>query len=122
MENINNPGISETFKPKGYKGNYDLNKFEFPHVTNKDGSVSNILTQYSSIQDDKGNTKYVLYPTMHKGKRISDPSAKSKDKNFGVYDSVEELQKADAIIHGYFEEQKSIEDDIMHWLHQLLSF
>ena len=119
MANINDPAISETFKPKGYKGNYNLNRFEFPNVTNKDGSHSNILTRYASIKDDKGNTKYILYPTMHKGGMLADPEAAAKEKHFGIYDSIEELQEADTIIHNYFEEQKSIEDDIMHWLHQI---
>jgi len=106
-----------------YKGNYNLSLDEFPMVENEEGSRSNIVTSYSSFEDKDGKTKYVLYPTMHKGSRIDNPQEASKSMHFGEYDSLEGLQEADNRIHKFFEEEYTIRESLdrlmKNWLKEI---
>ena len=86
-----------------YKGTYQLTLDNFPGIKNQDGTWSNILTTYYEIEMD-GKTKYILVPSLFKGKTIDDPYKHSKTtgKHFGIYDSIKKLNEADDFIHNKF--------------------
>ena len=114
-----------------YRGTLDLNFDIFPEVSSpqwmidkglaEEGDVSNIITGYYEVDD-----KYILMPGMMRG--VSLTSDKIHDlikegKHFGIYDTEEDLDKADVLIHEWFKQLKSkekvnmkVEDKIMDLL------
>jgi len=100
-----------------YRGTLDLNFDIFPEVSSpqwmidkglaEEGDVSNIITGYYEVDD-----KYILMPGMMRG--VSLTSDKIRDlikegKHFGIYDTEEDLDKADVLIHEWFKQLKSKE-------------
>ena len=86
-----------------YAGTHDLTLDEFPEVQDffEIGKTSNILTEHFTVGKDKG-PPYMLVPGMYKGGHI-DPD---DERHFGVYDTKDALDEADAIIHEWFDELK----------------
>ena len=95
---------------KWYTGTHSLTLDEFPMVDMGKGVESNIITEYMTVERD-GKEFFLLYPTMYQGKEIINPREYvfNTEKHFGMYDSKEELDKADKRIHEYFDTQRKKE-------------
>ena len=104
-----NMGLEE-FMKKYYRGSYNLTLDEFPMMYEaiNPGQYSNIYTMYSTYGDPENPSSYVLYPTMHQGKQLSESEIDaniSEGRHFGVYTDVDEMLTVDQAIHAVFEEQ-----------------
>ena len=104
-----NMGLQE-FMEKYYKGSYQLNLDEFPMMYEaiSPGQYSNIATMYSTYGDPANPSAYVLYPTMHKGKQLTEAEINKnidEGRHFGIYENVDEMLTVDEAIHATFEEQ-----------------
>ena len=88
-----------------YTGDYELSLEEFPMVQDffEEGKESNILTEYFGVSENPEN-KYpaILGPKMHRG----DYRKEGDMRHFGIYETKEELDRADKIIHEWFDELK----------------
>tara|TARA_R100000152_G_C6774793_1_gene202785 strand:- start:1988 stop:2371 length:384 start_codon:yes stop_codon:yes gene_type:complete len=86
-----------------YTGDYELTLEEFPMVQDffEEGRESNILTEHFSVgANPEDMYPAILVPRMHKG----DYREEGDMRHFGIYESQEELNKADRIIHEWFNE------------------
>jgi len=94
------------FDVKGYKGNIDLQNR--PKINNPDGSYS---TEKSFSFRDERSGKEVLIPSIVDGKELSKEDAikyyYKTGKNLGVFDSIDEANKAAQKIHNRFDTQQS---------------
>ena len=92
--------LNESGEDFKYTGDYELSLEEFPMVENfaKEGQTSNIITQHFSVGKDP-NDKYpaVLVPSMYKGDW-------RPEKDMRHYETKGELERADKIIHEWFNE------------------
>ena len=114
-----------------YRGTLDLNFDMFPEAPSpqwmidkglaEEGDVSNIITGYYGVDD-----KYILMPGMMRGVSLTSNKIRElikEGKHFGIYDTEEDLDKADVLIHEWFKQLKSkekvnmkVEDKIMDLL------
>jgi len=94
--------IKDNHPNYNYTGTYDLNLHEFPMIQDfiKEGDVSNIFTSYYSGEGGENSPPFELFPTMYKGK-WRDPEDR---RHFGIYETKDELNRADNIIHEWFGE------------------
>ena len=94
-----------------YKGTLPLDFETFPEVPSpqwmidegmaKEGDVSNIITESWEMDG-----KHVLMPGMIGGEKSNINELLSENKHFGAYDTKEELDEADRLIHEWFKRLK----------------
>ena len=86
-----------------YKGTLYLDFETFPEVSDifEEGKESNIYTRSYGIDG-----KHVLMPGMIGGIESNIDELLSKRKHFGVYDTKEDLDEADRLIHEWFKRLK----------------
>lgn len=92
-----NTNWGKALNPEGYTGNIDLSNR--PQVTNPDGSISTVRSKSFNIDG-----KEVLLPTISPdGKNLTNQEAidlyKSTGQNLGVFNTIEEANKAAQDIH-----------------------
>ena len=92
-----NTNWDKALNPEGYTGNIDLSNR--PQVTNPDGSISTVRSKSFNIDG-----KEVLLPTISPdGKNLTNQEAidlyKSTGQNLGVFNTIEEANKAAQDIH-----------------------
>jgi len=107
-----------------YKGTMPLNHKLFPETKpylDEEGkwAVSNIKTR---LEIDPETGKWYLFPTMMGGVDLpyegAENAAMKLGKHFGIYDSKDEGDSADLLIHKYFDmlKKKPAEDKIIEEL------
>tara|TARA_R100000234_G_scaffold71062_2_gene43678 strand:+ start:196 stop:540 length:345 start_codon:yes stop_codon:yes gene_type:complete len=105
-DKIFNTMLEQTGRPLEYTGTLPLTLEEFPYQSDiiEKGRDSNIVTKYDTIEMD-GVQKLLLYPTMRKGKLMSQEEIDkmlANKEHFGIYDNLEQLEWADQDIHEKF--------------------
>ena len=110
-----------------YKGTLPLDLKLFPEVAWEDSlgrkRTSNIKTRLERLslftENPDDSTKWVLFPTMMKGEDLDKEKIFSmilNNKHFGIYNSFQEGEGVDLLVHKTFEDKKPIKDKIIDWL------